>query len=115
MAYWFSGIFADGDAEVMSAVLNKTSGVGRMIEQPFRGFGVKFRRELEDEFGEEQLAGIPRLCPGAASFPESPSCTFMSNVSAGTAVTPVLRFAIIKSCRKSSLTVRKAMCRFASC
>jgi len=56
MAYTFSGIFAAGDKQVMSALLREISGVGRLIEEPFRGFGVQFGK---DRFGQQSAQGLP--------------------------------------------------------
>jgi hypothetical protein len=63
MAYTFSGIFADGDEQVLSAVLCEVSGVGRLIEQPFRGFGVQF-----GEGRQQSSQGFP-LVAWSRKFP----------------------------------------------
>ena len=65
MAFTFSGIFADGDQQVMSALLREVAGTGRIIDQPFRGFGVQFG---PDRYGQQFAEGFP-LVQWSQSFP----------------------------------------------
>jgi hypothetical protein len=55
MAFNFSGVFSNGDEGVMNDLLSQVPGVGRKVEQPFRGFGVKFGTERADNQAARDL------------------------------------------------------------
>src|SRR5262245_5651043 len=67
MAYTFSGVFSDGNQQVMADLLTEVSGVGRLIEHPFRGFGVQFG---PDRYSQQSADGFP-LVSWSRRFPKA--------------------------------------------
>jgi hypothetical protein len=68
MTYHFSGVFAKAGESVLADVQTACHGDGRIIEDPFEGFGVAF---FHDRAGGEPLApGTFPLVPWSTKYPE---------------------------------------------